>query len=118
METRKHKYLNSSYYNIIKKEIKFMKPSELIYQNYIIDLAEGLSDRQLQEFFDFCDKCFYVNSRIVSQINNLRKVNGKTLIKLNRVTSRLEFEIKELDLKLEKLQKLRNDIKIKLEVGK
>lgn len=35
MEIRKHRYLNSSYYNIIKKEIKFMKPISVLRKNNI-----------------------------------------------------------------------------------
>lgn len=92
-----------------------MKPSELIRDNYIIDLAEGLSDSQLRDFFDFCDKCFYVNSTITRQLTNLRKLNGKTLIKLNRTINKLEYELKEIDIKIDKLQKLRKEMKQRID---
>ena len=48
-------------------------------------------------------------------ITNLRKLNGKTLIKLNRTINKLEYELKEIDIKIDKLQKLRKEMKQKID---
>jgi len=50
-----------------------LKPSNIIKNNYIIDLEEGLKDKYLYDFLEFCDKYFQLTPEAKEKFKNMKQ---------------------------------------------
>jgi len=50
-----------------------LKPSNVIKNNYIIDLEEGLKDKYLYDFLEFCDENFKLTNKAKKKYKNIKQ---------------------------------------------
>jgi len=91
-----------------------MKPSDLIKNNYILDLNEGMSDMDIHEFLEFCDSFMFVDKEKIKKYDNIISKIGELsqeVITLTNKSNKLNDEqmstVKELDISKQELEQLK-----------
>jgi hypothetical protein len=86
------------------------KPSDIIREIWVLDIDEGLGNRT-QEFLNFCDNFFRLNTENLKEYNRLVSNNSKTRLKISKLEHKIKRELSLLEEDQEYINKTMKKIR-------